>query len=173
MESIESLNVQLKDLFSVDIVTGQPIWRISWSDSETEKRRMDHTPEGIHLLHPQVFEVKKYPYIRAKYVLERLVLVPEVNEKDLPTQKLSYEPMWVYENPPTMYGTKFIIDTIYAAIQQKPGLKKYMDPDATEETRQARIKQLHEEMFGNETNVGDALAYKEGVTVPRNYGDVK
>jgi hypothetical protein len=37
------------------------------------------------------------------------------------------------------------------------------------EKESERIKQIQQDLFGNETDTGDALAHKEGVTVPHNF----
>lgn len=174
---ISILNSQLVDLYGIDTVTGMPMWRISWSEDQFEKRRMDVSPAGIELLYPQVFEVPKYSYIKDKYVLERLVVIPPVNTDELPVAKLSYEPVWVYQSRdggyllPILQATKFVIDSVYAAIRQDGSMAKYKESadSLSEEGREERIKSLQEELFGNETNTGDALAYREGVVVPRNY----
>jgi hypothetical protein len=51
------------------------------------------------------------------------------------------------------------------------GQAKYKDPEADPVTgaleRQARLDAVQESLFGNETDVGDALAYKTGVTVQK------
>jgi hypothetical protein len=109
-------------------------------------------------------------------VLERLVVVPDINKKDLPTQKLSYEPIWAYRDannhplPPIWDATKLVIDVLYAALG-KSNLAKYVDTEenTTKEGRELKITKLQEELFGDETDIGDALRYKEGVTVPSNY----
>lgn len=176
MESIETLNVRLIDFFGIDSITGRPLFRIVWSDDQTEKRRVDHLDSGIMLLYPEVREVKKYPYLPHTYVLERLVLVPDMDEKELPVSKMSYEPIWAYRDgrgdniPPIWTPTKFIIDTLYAALGKK-SLAKYVDSEenTTEEGRQARIDKMCEELFGDETETGDAMAYGEAVVVPNNY----
>jgi hypothetical protein len=141
-----------------------------------EKRLVSETELGIQLLYPEVREVRKYSYIKSLYVLERLVVVPDLNKQDLPTVKLSYEPVWTYCDsrkhpiPPLWEPTKFIVDTLYAALGHK-SLKKYVDDEknTTAEGRDQRITELQEELFGNETDVSDALRYKDGVTVPPNY----
>lgn len=170
MESIDSINNQLIDLYGIDTVTGIPIWRIVWSDDQREHRKVAITPSGVHLLHPMVFELAKYPYIKERYVLERLVIVPEQHQDELPASKLSYEPMFVFQRPdgsylpPILPATKFIVDTVYAAMG-KVSLAKYTE-DNSEEARHERVRDLQEQLFGNETDVGDALAYKEGIVVP-------
>jgi hypothetical protein len=175
-EKIESLNQQLIDLYGIDTATGQAQWRIVWSDDQLEKRRTDYSPSGIKLPHPMVYELPKYSYIKGLYVLERLVVIPQPNQDDLPDAKLSYEPMWVFQDakgdylPPHIQASKFVIDTVYAAMG-KTSLRKYVDSEmnTTEEGRQAKVSAIQSELFGNETDTGDALAYKEGVTVPSNY----
>ena len=103
------------------------------------------------------------------YILERLVIIPDMNAHELPTEKLSYEPIWVYRDvqdnplPPLWDVTKIIVDTLYAALGKK-SLRNYVEnPD---ENKEKRIKKIQEELFGNETDVSDALTYKSGIVVP-------
>lgn len=172
VEKIETLNQRLIDHFGLDTNTGRPIFRIVWANDQFEKRMVDTLDSGIHLLFPEVREVKKYPYMKDLYVLERLVVVPDVNRNEL-LKKLSYEPLWAYCNqnreyvPPIWSATKFVVDTVYAALGKK-SLVKYKDDEMniTEEGRQQRIANMHQELFGNETDVGDALAHKQAIVVP-------
>ena len=176
MESIETLNQRLIDFFGIDANTGQPIFRIVWANDQTEKRLVQETDYGLQLLYPEVREVKKYPYLKDFYVLERLVVVPEIDLDELPTSKLSYEPLWTYCNdkresvPPIWDATKFVVDTLYAALGKK-SLAKYVDSEknTTKEGRDQRIIELQQELFGNETETADALRYKEGIVVPESY----
>ena len=174
METIESLNQQLIDHFGLDTASSKPMWRIVWAADQVEKRLMSTLDNGIQLLHPVVREVKKYNYIKDAFVLERLVIVPDFQQKELADVKLSYEPIWVYVTatgmpvPPKWEPTKLIVDTLYAAMG-KSGLKKYIDPDKDEGAQEARLAKIHEELFGNETETGDALRYKEGIVVPNSY----
>jgi hypothetical protein len=180
-ENINSLNSQLIDLFGIDTVTGHPIWRIVWSDDQLEKRLVNTLDSGLFLVTPIVKEVPKYkPWINQKYILERLVIVPEIQQNELPVNVLSYEPVWTFMDadgnylPPTIGAAKFIIDTIYAA-QGKSSLAKYKEEgiDNPIEAKQQRVKNIEEELFGNETRAGDALAYGTGIVVPRNYDTKK
>jgi hypothetical protein len=184
-EPIDLINKQLVEHFGSDTVTGLPMWRIVFSEDQYEKRLGtydDYTPGGIYLRTvTEVREVPKYKqWIHERYVLENLVLVPVVNEKDLPTQKMSYEPLWVFQTgsgqylPPKFEAAKLIIDTVYASMG-KSSIAKYKDPDAgltIQECHERKVKEidnLQKELFGNETLVGDALAHKQAVIVPRNY----
>jgi hypothetical protein len=171
-ETISSLNQQLVDAFGLDTSTNQSIFRIVWSDDETEKRMVSDIG-GIHLLYPEIREVKKYPYVKGMYILERLVLVPYYQRHELADVKLSYEPIWTFCDkagnylPPTWPACKFVVDTLYAALGKK-SLAKYAE-DTGPEQKEERIKKISDELFGNETDVGDALAHKAGVVVPSNY----
>jgi hypothetical protein len=176
MESIETLNTRLVDFFGTDSNSGKPMFRIVWANDETEKRMVGETENGVQLLFAEVRLVKKYPYLKDLYLLEQLVAVPDMNIDELPTQKLSYEPLWAYCNdkriprPPTWPATKLIIDTMFA-VKGVHSLRKYVDSElnTTEDGRQERIKLIHEELFGDETETGDALRYKEGIVVPNSY----
>jgi hypothetical protein len=169
-ERIESINNQLVDLYGIDTITGLPMWRIVWSDDQYEYRYgvyEDFTPSGLFIR--QVEEVRYVPkyrqWIRSKYVLERLVLIPEINAGDLPATKLSYEPMYPFETnsgkylPPRLDAAKFIVDAVLAA-QGKSDLAKYKDPvsglttEDYQEMKSKEIETLQEELFGNETDTG-------------------
>jgi hypothetical protein len=172
-ESVSEINRQLVDLFGIDTITGMPIFRVVWSNDQLEKRLVDTTDTGIILLNPEVRQVPKYKqWIIDKYVLERLVLIPDVNKSELPSQKLSYEPLWVFMNekgealPPVLWACKFVIDTVYAAMGKK-SLRKYVDAEEQNpvEEREKRIATLTEELFGDESGLlgttitGETVAY--------------
>ena len=184
-ESIESLNHQLIDLYGVDTVTGQAMWRIVWSEDQFEHRYgtfTDFTPSGLYIR--EVTETRYVPkyrqWIKEKYVLEQLVGIPEVSMKELPATKMSYEPIYPFQTdsgkylPPRLDASKFVIDVLLAA-QGKASLAKYKDPLAgltTEqqvEIKNMELDNLQSELFGNETDTGDALAHREAIVVPRNY----
>jgi len=184
-ESIESLNHQLIDLYGVDTVTGQAMWRIVWSEDQFEHRYgtfTDFTPSGLYIR--EVTETRYVPkyrqWIKEKYVLEQLVGIPEVSMKELPAIKMSYEPIYPFQTdsgkylPPRLDASKFVIDVLLAA-QGKASLAKYKDPIAgltTEqqvEIKNMELDNLQSELFGNETDTGDALAHREAIVVPRNY----
>ena len=171
MEPLTSLNQRLIDYFGLDTASSNPMFRVVWANDMVEKRMMDTLDSGVALLHPQIREVKKYSYLHDVHVLEQLVIVPDEQQKELAGVKTSYEPLWVYVDadgnplPPKWEPTKLIIDTVHAALG-RGGLKKYVDPDTSEGASEERITKLHDELFGNETEVGDALRYKEAIVVP-------
>ena len=176
-ESISEINRQLIDLFGIDTVNGIPIFRVVWSNNQFEKRLMNTTDTGIILLSPVVREVLKYGnWIQDRYILERLVLVPEINKSELPSQKISYEPLWVFQNsrgdplPPAVWACKFIIDTIYAAMGKK-SLRKYVDAEEQNpvEEREKRVAKLYEELFGDESSLLGRTITGEAIAMPQSY----
>jgi hypothetical protein len=184
-ETVESINQRLVDHFGLDTSTGQAIWRVVWSEDQFEHRLGtydDFSLAGLFLRTlTEVRYVPKYSqWLPNVYVLERLVAVPEANIPELPAVKLSYEPVYPFWTsskvplPPKFAAAKFAIDLIYSA-QGKSSMAKYKDPDAglsnedQFEKKLGEIDKLQEELFGNESYVGDALAHKEAVIVPRNF----
>jgi hypothetical protein len=183
---LELINNQLIDSFGVDTITGQPIWRIVWSDDQFEHRHgtyEDITPAGLYLR--TVTETRLVPkyrqWIHQKYVLERLVVVPEQNADELPTAKVSYEPLWTFEDkdgeflPPKYEAAKFIIDTVYAAQYANHNLARYKDPESNQEEsielQRQRVDSLVEELFGDQSSLGGTTVTGESIIVPRKYGD--
>jgi hypothetical protein len=173
-ETIESINRQLIDLYGIDTVSGKPIWRIVWSEDQYEKRLVNVVDSGLFLTEPIVREVPKYRhYIREKYILEYLSIIPEFQKSDLPSTKVSYEPIWTFVDaqgnylPPKLEAAKFIIDAINAA-RGKKSMAKYKEEgiDNPIEMQQQRVAQIEAELFGNETAITDALAHGQGIVVP-------
>lgn len=173
-ERIETINELLRGQFGIETSSSKPIFRVVWSEDQYEYRLTNHTDSGIELLEPEVRLLPKYnQWIHEKYVLERLVAVPAIDQNQLPTSLVSYEPLWVFVDakgdylPPKFEAAKFIIDGVLAAISKESGgMRKYVDPlkDEHPEAKEIRLKKLQDELFGNETDTGDALAYREGVS---------
>ena len=172
-QEIQEINEKLKRHFGIDTESGQPIWRVSWSNDQYEKRLTEYTNEGLKLLFPEVRELPKYQWCRDRWIIERLVLIPDVHLSELPTQRKSYECMQYFENAytgdankPSFEACKFIVDTVYAAMGQK-SLRKYVDEEAANpiESREKRINKLQEELFGDESSLlgrtvtGEAVAF--------------
>jgi hypothetical protein len=168
---IRFINKQLQDHFGVDTDTTQPMWRVAWSNDQFEMRRDNVTAAGIHLIHPEVMNLPKYSWIKSKWILERLVLVPETHQADLPGITKSYECMYAFEHKetgatiiPSFEACKFVVDLVYSAIG-KSNMAKYVDPDTAEDAREKRIAKLTEELFGDESGLlgrtitGEAVGY--------------
>lgn len=179
MELIETLNNRLIERYG-KYLDNSPLFRIIYSEDVMEKRLVTHTKDGFQLLSPEYLEVPKYrQYVHNKYILEGLKELPEFEESGL-TTKLSYEPIWVFEDgkgnsvPPVWLAIEIILESLRCAIEGKG--EKYVDPLIAEndpkigpEVKEKRLKEIQDALFPNETDIGDALAYHEGIVVPRNY----
>lgn len=164
-ESIEEINRHLKDEYGV-FEDGRQHFRVVFSDDQFEKRWVDRTLEGFELLNPEVQLRPKYrQYIQGKYLIERLV--PVGPDTDL-LEKTSYEVLHVFMDknknylPPRYDMAKFFIDTLLAASGQKSDHAKYVDPAIDPEFRKNELLKMQERLFGNETDLGDALAHGWG-----------
>ena len=170
-ESIESINKKLLEEFGSEFGNA-PRFRVVFSEDQYEKRLTNFTDEGFELIQPEVRLLPKYKqWIREKYVLERLV--PVTGETDL-VVKVSYEPAWVFQDkhgnylPPFYDGCKFVIESLFQAMGRKDTFVKYTDKNLSVEEREAELKRVQDQLFGNETDVGDHLAYGTGIVVPGN-----
>lgn len=177
-ESIETINKRLKDLHGYFSTTAYPMYRVVFSDEQFEKRRTQFTPEGLKLQFPIVAERPKYRhYLPSCYVLERVVEVPPFAETDL-VSKWSYEPIWAFLTsdgkplPPLWRAIELIIKSLLDASAKTVGAK-YKDPRSGIKTKKdwddfdhTQINKMCEELFGNESEIGDALHYKEAIIVP-------
>jgi hypothetical protein len=180
MESIESLNQRLIDYYGIAVDSGSPIWRLVWSEDQYEKRSTKYSKEGFELPFEEVRELPKYKqWIHNKWVLEQLVIVPPQSVKEL-TIKQSYEPLYVFQTekgeplPVKWEVIEFIIGSINVARGKDYTFAKYPDPESDPreaiEIQKARIDQLALDLFPDETDIGDALTYGDGIIVPSNYG---
>lgn len=183
MEKIESINERLRDLYGIDTLLGIPIFRVVWAPDQLEKRMTDRTDSGIMLLEPEVRELPKYQWITDAYVLERLVLVPDENQKELAGLKISYEPLWVFIGaddfpvPPTTRGCQFVVDALYAGLGKKSMAKYKEDIPAIKneqenyEYRKKELDELQNQLFGDESGLKQQTigASGSGIIVPANY----
>lgn len=185
----EEYNVLLQDKFGIDTMSNLPIWRVSWAPSQFEKQHgtfTDFTESGIFIREvTEVREVPKYAHLNDIYILEMLMIVPQVNQQQLVGKKLSYECMHpimhsIHQTylPLNWEFIEWCIDCYYAQMGQK-SLRKYVSNDAggPEETliaKRKRVDRIKAYLYGNETRATDALAYGTGVVVPhKQFGETE
>lgn len=176
METLFDINRRLKDIYGTFDTTEYPFFRVVWSNNEFEKRLVTHTKEGLELSTPVVQELPKYKQWAAdKYILEHLVAIPEEHQIEMLGKKLSYEPIWTFVDkhgnalPPAWRAIEVILKSMRDAIETAGKGPKYKDEYAglnseeLVEKRELELKQIEEELFGNETSTSDSLMQDSGV----------
>lgn len=174
-ENIETLNRRLKDTFG--LYQDKPRYRLTWPNDEFEVRRVNHTPEGFQLIHPEFQRVHKYEKWRwDKWILERIMEVPVVNMVQMAGAALSYEPLWTLEEQQIAWPPiRFICQSVEDKINKAGNFKQYKHPyeglttKEQLEKKQQELDEIYATLYGNETRVGDALAYHGAIVVPTNY----
>lgn len=170
MEEISAINKRLLDHYG-RWEDGRANWRVVWSDDQIEKRWVTHTSEGFILTSPMVAEVPKYNYIHHRYILEKLTPVSNFIESDL-VDKTSYEPLWTFEDsqgnplPPIWEAIYLLVQQVNENVANAGKNVPYKTPEGmgnTLEEIKMRVEKLQEQLFGNETPLGDALAYDSAV----------
>jgi hypothetical protein len=100
METINKINQRLKDNYGADL-DGNPHYRVVWSDTQLEIRR-GYFPignTGLINAEKETKEVKKYPFIKSRWVLEKKCYLPAIGE--LPVSEMrgySYEAIFTFES---------------------------------------------------------------------------
>lgn len=177
MEKIETLNQRLIDHFGL-YIDGQPYLRLVWSEDQICKRWTNYTDAGLELPYRRIIEAPKYrQWIHHKWILEKLTEVPTAFQ-DEANGKLSYEPLWVFEDnkgnalPPKWEAIVIILRTLQQNIEHsESGTAKYPDNYNTVEATEERLAILHEQLFGNDTEVTDALHWRTGVGYTKQLKD--
>jgi len=180
-EKLEDINYWLQRDYGD---TGaRPNWRVVFSDDQFEMVKgwfctYDNSGNFISAT-KGVSQVRKYEYIRERYVLERIMPVPMLQREELVGSEWSYEPVFTFEDikseylPPLYHVCKIVIENVMKAAARAVGAR-YKNPEDDQdpiEVKHERIKKLQEELFGNETEVTDAFSVKEAISVPHNYGE--
>lgn len=169
--NIIEINTRLEDYYGQ--LDNKPKWRVSWSDDQFETRYgdfEDRNKEGT--LIRCVGEWRQLPKYRqyinpGRWLLERLMEMPSFTSKF--ATKLSYECLFAFkvDQIPNWVVVRAIVETVNKNMEQAGIYTKYKDPDRdpkeAEANKEARLQGLEEALFGNETETGDALAYRQGV----------
>lgn len=175
-EPLHIINKRLEDRYGRD--GEKPNYRIVYSEDQFEMRETAYDDKGVPLLFPEVRKLPKYrQWIQEKHVLERLTLVPSVNAKEIPVSALSYEPIFVFEDakgralPPAWPVAQLAIDSIHQAMRQAGVYTKYHDEFDGLNTKELlekkaeKIDDIVKVMFANESEVGDALATENAISM--------
>lgn len=170
-ERIEVINQRLIDHIGL-YIDGQPYMRVVWSEDQMCKRWTNHSREGFELPYKMLVEAPKYrQWIHHKWILEKLTEVPAIAQ-DEANGKISYEPLWVFEDnqgnalPPKWEAIVVILNTLQENIERaESGGVKYPDTENNPASIEERIAILYEQLYGNDTDISDALSWKSGVSL--------
>ncbi|HWY36524.1 MAG TPA: hypothetical protein VNX68_17905 [Nitrosopumilaceae archaeon] len=178
---VDEMNLRLIERYGL-FENGLANFRIVFSDDQFEYRLGRYAKFDAHgnkigeSQEDEFMYVPKYrQWIPHMWVLEKLVPVPELNNHEL-LSKTSYEPLYPFMDnnynplPPKWELTELIIRNVLAnmnkgrvEIVKDPAFEE-ADPKIALEVKEKRIKELEEQLWGNETSAGDALAHKSGVS---------
>lgn len=185
-EPIEYINEQLTQHFGIDTVTSQPIWRVVWANDETcmlNQLHVDYDLSGNFIRAIKESRlIKKYPFYKDRYVLEQLVLVPEINEEQMCGAKISYESLWTFEDksknylPPRLDVCILVVDAVHRAKGKpraihllKDEYRALKDDPNGLRAKSDRVNKIKEELFGNESNITDNVAAGQGTFLSGNH----
>lgn len=171
-ESVDTLNKRLAEYYGRS-PAGLPIYRLVFSDSQTEKRRGEFEEFLGKIFLRRVFgvrEVPKYPYVKGRWILEVWLPIshPEIYNSEY---NGSYEPLWVFQD---INGNHQ--QPIWKAIQlliswnENKVRKDAKMVEAEEEEERQRQEQKDFEILDNQMpSLVSKLASKEAVSVPKEY----
>lgn len=174
---ILAINERLKDYYGRD-EADRPYFRIVWSDNLTEKRygTFEEFYGSVFLRSTTgVAEVPKYTYVKAKYVLEKLVKYNMFQKPpELIGENWSYEPIYVFQDkngkalPVVWRVVEVIMSALLNSRPEKRTLKSFEDEQKEDEQRDIRY-------FEEAIDVSPiAVALRgggnsSGIVVPRNF----
>lgn len=183
-EPIETINKRLSHYYGIDTDSGLSIFRVVWSEDQFENQFRtwtDFTPMGLFIREiTEQREVKKYldDWCKEKYILERYVLVPLHQQRELCGIQKSYEPLYVFRDknnnylPPTWKATDFVIAGVMAVQGDKSHLARYTDalqhasPEEALQLQKDRINSIYEEIHGAASGLDGTTISGESIIVP-------
>ena len=174
MEKVKLINKHLKSLYGLS-ETGVPKFRLVWSESTLEKRVgvfEDFTPSGIFIRRVEgVREVKKYSYLKDRYILEAYApeqsLSPEIMNGD------KYEPIFVFDKKgeflsPETWACDYVIQRYLAAIgTPRTRRNEEMDAKAHEEEIDKEAQKFVEYFEGEDSELMQQFRNQEAVIIHR------
>jgi hypothetical protein len=170
MSDLTSINACLTDTYGKTL-DNRPKWRVVLGSECLEKRLgtfRDYTEGGIFLREvTEVREVKKYPAWQTYHILERVVPFFKFNEIVVGD---GYECFFRFAHAKTdapLPANWRFINLICHWAETGSFSKKKTPSDLTDEERKQEEEEMayfHQVLHGNETELGDSLAAREGVS---------
>lgn len=178
--TLNELNRKIEDNYGQ--LENRARYRLVWSEDEFEHRLgtyRDYTSNGLFIR--EVTEVREVPKYKQwinppTFVLERLTPYTETNHEGTMIGKLGYEPLHVFSQKldrndvPIFGAVKYLIEVVIEGTKSPDTFVKYKDTSerALQESR-IEVEKIMEQLFGNESDITDALVQKDAIVVPRNF----
>jgi hypothetical protein len=169
LENINWINKKLSESYGKDDL-GRPNFRVTWTEGQLEKRKCrPRIYIGDRFIsqssQTEVYEMPKYPTIKNRYVLERLI--HHCNEELV--ENPSYEPIHVFQDkngnplPPVWdmvdYGCHYIM------TGQKKSKQSYEEEEA--KRMQEEKDQLRAELHDDRPYLPTMIEMGEAVSLPK------
>lgn len=156
-EDINLINVQLIDKYGITL-DGKPKFRIVWSENELEHRKTSYR-NGIVLIHPEIVELKKYNYLKDRWILERWVAHSSTAEL-VTTEGGSYEAVWAFQGPNHEYIRPVwrAVEILVAAAEGNLDYEKLTPKDFELMESQAfdkEVEEFEDQLAENAPNFGN------------------
>lgn len=171
MENVTLINKKLKELYGTAL-DRTPKYRVVWSEDLIEKRigRIDkYTANGIYLgSEDGIHEVKKYSYIKDRYILETYDPAFKANQELARSD--GYEPIFVFDKrgeylKPYLWACEFIIN----AILNRSNVKRTEKMDESDDRALMDLEQAEYFDFLTQEGtspLGSRFSNKEAVILP-------
>lgn len=168
---LAALNKWLADIYGRRVDDGQPNFRVVWSEDQYEKRRGEfaHYIDDLFLYRKkEVVEVKKYPYILCRYVLERYQV--NTHPEEIVGVNFSYEPLWCIMDkngnylPPKREALAYFLD--YLLFEKKPRLTQSDFDEQERKEIEAEQKAFHEYLDNEVPALPAAIKRGEAAFIP-------
>jgi hypothetical protein len=166
---IPFVNRQLEEIYGKDLTSELPIWRIVFSDDQLETRfgEFNHfVGNSLIRTTKEIAEVPKYPFIKHRHVLERLVYHTNPELMDNP----SYEPMYVFQDK---HGNSLDVElwVCQARIQMlfsDPVKKTESDHQAEYDAQMKKEKAVCKDILANDRPyIPTMIELGEAVSLPK------
>jgi len=177
-EPIEVINQRLVDHYGKDVVSGNPHYRIVWSDHQFEVRRgiftdLDEHGNFIREVE-EIRQCEKYPFYPGRWIMEAIVyntfnpeLVGGFNQE-------SYEPLWVFGEvkscPYPLWRAVVVLVNMHKFVQNEKRKKTPADWTAEELEQIEKERRLCKEILQDASPyIPGMLNSGSAVVVPSTY----
>lgn len=165
---INGINKKLKEYWGTDD-ENRPIYRVVWSDTQIEKRFGTFVESYGPIFLREVkglAEVPKYPYIKHRWVLEKLMFAMTDEVIGLDLNNRCYEPVYTFEDklgralPVEWWAVEMIVKRLLGVASGDVEKMTQKDVDRAEDAQYAKEVAYTENVIANIQ--GDDVAQKLG-----------